>query len=261
MSLPKISKKNEKSIQGQNIIKLAIDIIPNKELKEAAKECNQNGVTVKSFYPSFSINETEYIVLIINKNNELKILNIIKSLYSAGCFNAFLLYNDKEHVESIKITANYFNKIKVFEIIKQSCKNKCNIDDLPEQAKEIYIMHKQLTNEEINHVIHYSAGNFLQSFSINNVDSFLGFESNQIKKIYSSHLWETIDNDGNSSFIYKYREKNRFLQKMRTINLSIEDEIKREEQELKNIYEKYRCNIGEGDMLNRLSKIRDENVY
>ena len=105
-----------------NAMEFATEFIPNIELKDAIKECNRNGVIVKNFCPSYSINEIDTLTLRITKSNECRVINILKALENNKLLSIVLESDEQNNIVTVKILSNIFNKKEVFNVVKKSCK-------------------------------------------------------------------------------------------------------------------------------------------
>ena len=241
-----IQKKKRSTKKGgmygeyNNAMDFIIDIIPNKELKEVAKMCNKKGVIVKGLFPSYELTELEYLTLKITKDNERRIFSIIKELSENTSINILFLFDDSNYDECVRIYGNSFNKVKVFNIVKNACKKKCNESSLPNNLKEIYRLHKLLLSEGVKHEIRYKQGIVVKSIIINNIDSYFDYEANIIKSILKKLIWEKFNDITNSSFVYQSFMNRHFIKKIELLNTQIEEEFKQQEIQFKAYCNKYR---------------------
>lgn len=245
----------------KNDIDFAIETLPDKRLKETIKTCNRNGVFVKRFYLAVEFRELSSISLIITKSNENRIFNIIKKLENSHLLKSSFIYNESEDIELIRLFANKFNKEDVFDIICKASSKKEKFDNLSVQLKEIYKMHKTMTNESISHQIEYNSGRIFYSATIKNIESFFDYGADRVRKIYKKYLWESNDSMNNVNFRYRLRGKVGMYNKMKKINEKLNEEFKWQEKEFEALSAKYRWNLNDynSDMFSRLAKVRDEN--
>ena len=219
---------------------IALETLPDKELKETVKECNKFGAPVKGFYTAMSIYEHAGITLQIKKDNELKIINVLRKLDEEGCLKVALLYDETQNIELVKIFANNINKAKIFKIIREAIRKKSNENQLNNPINEIYKMHKLLKNEDINHQIKYNSGKLFDSFKIQNINSYFEFGANRIKKVFNTYLWESFDNMNNKEYRCFLKSKMSMCNIIGKINNELNEEFKWQEKELETLFNKYR---------------------
>ncbi|MBQ9267329.1 MAG: hypothetical protein IJ217_03520 [Clostridia bacterium] len=259
-------KKNvAKEVRGKyfgykNELDFAIETLPDKELREAIKECNRSGARVKGFFTTLEISELASMALRITKENERRLFNILRELEANHCLRIVLAYDEFDHLDTLRIFGNIRNKAKVFTIVRSAVKKKSDFDTLSPQLQEIYKMHKSLVREDLEHQIKYKEGRLLQSTIICNIDSsYFSYGADRVKKIYSSMLWENNDDMRNGNYTYRFRDKNSMLNKMKQINVELDKEFQWQADELEALSAKYRWdpNDENSDMFVRLAKVRD----
>ncbi len=256
----KREKRKKNNFPSKSKVELIAECIEDKSLKNTVKACNEYGVRVAGFFPSFDFFETSYITLKILRGNEKRIFNILQNLEAKRNINVeFLSYGDK-NVETVKIFANWWHKKEVFKIIQEAVKKKCDLSKLSDVLKEIYNMHKLLTKEDISHRIHYAKREIIYYFSISNLHSYFSFGLNRVKDIFKNTLGERIDKNGDWQYEYSFHFGKSMLMKLKTLNQKLENEFKWQSNELEALSARYRKNPNEEDtdMFKRLAKIRDE---
>lgn len=237
-----------------------ISMIPDKAMREAANECNNDGVWLWRTLPSFELFELSSMDFRITKDNVRRIFNILRVLSENNCLNIRLIYRERDNVELIRIYANNFQREKVFKLIKSAVKKKCNIEKLREPIQEVYKMHRMLTDEDIEHQAVYKDIGILKMFVMKNVNnSYFYFGLTRVRNIFCQNLPETTDKHRDVNYTCGFDFNSVVLKKLKKINKELEAEFKWQADEFDKMCAKYRHdpNDEDSDMFVRLAKVRD----
>lgn len=237
-----------------------ISMIPDKYMREAALECNRDGVWLWRFFPSFELFELSNIDLRVTKDNIRRIFNILKVLSENQCLNIRFIYREEKYIELIRIYAGTFQREKIFKLVKESVKKKCNLEELTTPLQEVYKMHRTLTDEDMEHQIVYKDESALKCFTMKNIDnSYFSFGLERVRNIFNMQLLRTEDKHRDINYNYRYRTSKTMTKKLKKINEALDKEFKWQAEEFDKMCAKYRHdpNDEDSDMFVRLAKVRD----
>ena len=238
-----------------------INFIKDKNMREAIIQCNRYGVTVNSYFHSVEFSEKSCVDLKIMKGNEGRIYSILEELKRNKCLDIMLFYDEFRKLDALRIYGSVFNKSKVFTIVRKAVKRKTTISRMSLELQEIYKMHKIMKDEDMEHELLYRNLGCFRFFTMRNVENtYFRFGLDRVKKIFDSLLFRTIDSKRNECYNYKFILESSMLNKLKNINLILEEEFKWQADEFELLCDKYRRTAGneEVDMFARLAKVRDE---
>lgn len=237
-----------------------ISMIPDKYMREAALECNRYGVWLWRFLPSFELFEFSNIDVRVTKDNVKRIFNILKTLSENQCLNIRFIYREEKYIELFRIYAGTFQREKIFKLVKEAVRKKCDFEELTMPLQEVYKMHRTLTDEDMEHQIVYRDEGVLKSFTMKNLDnSYFSFGLKRVKGIFDTQLLRTEDKHMDINYNYRYRPSEMMTKKLKKINEALDKEFEWQAEEFDKMCAKYRHdpNDEDSDMFVRLAKVRD----